>query len=154
MWIRESRVLPGRHSVKYTCTRNGFCLCLASRSMSLTDGFPAIPPASAGTTTSKSVMETVKQQTCWASTVGTLHLLPSSLLAPLSISSSPQTTHGKVPASPCAMRSTRQVSVWVSACLPDCLTQLSSSGHAFDHLFNVISSKFSGDKGLFFFFFF
>lgn len=44
------------------------------------------------------------------------------------------------------------MSVSVSACLPDCLPQLSSPRDAFDHLFNVISSVFSRDKGLFFFF--
>lgn len=54
---------------------------------------------------------TASRQTCWANTVGTSLLQPSSPQAPLSTLSSPLIMHGKALAFLCAMRSTRQVSV-------------------------------------------
>lgn len=56
-------------------------------------------------------MGTVNPQTSWESTVGTLLPPPSSPRAPCSTSNSPPTTPGRGQASPCAMRSSRQVSV-------------------------------------------
>lgn len=56
---------------------------------------------------------TASPQTSWESTVGTSLRPPSSLPAPCSTSSSPPTTPGRGQASPCAMRSSRRVSVLV-----------------------------------------
>lgn len=58
-------------------------------------------------------METANLQISWGSTVETSPHPPSSPPAPSSTSSSPLTTPGRGQASPCAMRSSRQVSVVV-----------------------------------------